>query len=933
MRKGSIAIDPCLTTAEVIQLLHSLIGEFLSAIKKHDRIHVTFLSQSNIMDGFTCPVRLLLNLPASDLGRHADALSLLTSICRLLIQLGDRQSLDCAITLSYRLHHIERQHNWLYPTSDLYRGISQIGIGDTITGTRSVWKALQKMLGDEVFLLERCLGYWALVSAAIRQKDLRLAARFTTVWLLTAEENGLGPEAFRARLVLLLIRLLIGNEDQCPKELESLSSEVPVEWQDVVGFLQEWAKMLRREGDILPLSFSIQEPLPLLLGLDWLGTGAANRGASSEGFSNLCALRRRFCNLLAVSNDVSAEALLDYAARLVEWELLKPLRQVEVVLKEKSPVDFYKFMMNRILGKWAFEQISYETSVNADVAKVENAIVLRMDVRGSSALGERVDPESIFGIISPICKIMNEAVEGAGGMVLEFTGDGFNAVFNTFPGQNSRIITILWHTIRALNRITMRNLLNSPGLAACDYQVSGPLEINVGIGINQGPLAVGYFGGLSRCCLTIQGETINAAAHIESLTKQLPGTVLISKSCFDNQEPDVWTEPMEVNFSVRDMRQHRIKNISKPVHLFSVSPLLSHWIDFVPMGFVAHPEEGVVYIDTGNSGEPGIIDHHYVGNEAKSACALLVQKPELLLGHIQGITPSQIEFRLHTIPDLDCAATLYAARELMEGSPREGLLKKLADYVCLIDQGMLPFPESLADSLYGVFLAHRHLVEKRHGRQVTDRMLLEAGIRVVDAAFYLMEKNEYGAEFAQIFQFEPRWFAQERSFLKGDRTRYQEDLKARSRTYQASTGGCAEPVTGLWADHPQSILFKFWARNDPGAPGGKGYPFLAVDWSKPSSEGKTTNRFVISVDPGSQRHLQGLGEILEACESKKREELGQQRPIHPIRYPSDNSDPWYFGQGHEFTIIDSPHEGTVLTPEEVQRIHAEWCPPGWTKEN
>jgi class 3 adenylate cyclase len=606
---------------------------------------------------------------------------------------------------------------------------------------------------------------------------------------------------------------------------------------------------------------------------------------------------------------------------------MKPLRQVEELLKKKSPVDFYRFVMTRILGKYAFEQISYETPVDADVAPVEGAIILRMDVRGSSALGERLEPESVFGVISPICKIMNEEVESAGGVVLEFTGDGFNAVFNTFQGQHSDITTILDHTIRSLKRIRMLNLLNSTGLAICDCCITEPLAVSVGVGINKGPGAIGYLGGLSRCCLALLGNTMNAAAHIESLTKQLPGTVLIAKACFDDQEPDVWTEPLRVSFSLRDMKQHRLKNITKPVHLFSVSPLLRHWIDFVPMGFVASPEDGVVYIDTGNSGEPGIIDHHFTGHGAKSACELLVRMPELLLGHIHGIPPSQIEFRPHVIPDLDCAATLYAAHELMDGRPRENLLEKLADYVSLIDQGIIPQPENLADSLYGVFQAHQRLVEKKHGRDLTDAMLLEAGLRVIDAAFYLMEKNEYGTEFANIFQFERSWFAEERRFIVEDRALYNEDLKLRSRIYRAHIAGRPEPVAGLWLDRPQSLLFKFWARNDPRAPGGRGYLFLAVDWSKPPEAGKAPeNRFVISVDPESQTHLQGLGETLEAFESKKREEIGQQRPIHPIRYPSNNSDPWYFGQGHGYTIIDSPHGGTVLTPEEVRRIHGEWRP-------
>jgi hypothetical protein len=128
-------------------------------------------------------------------------------------------------------------------------------------------------------------------------------------------------------------------------------------------------------------------------------------------------------------------------------------------------------------------------------------------------------------------------------------------------------------------------------------------------------------------------------------------------------------------------------------------------------------------------------------------------------------------------------------------------------------------------------------------------------------------------------------------------------------------------VEGLWLDHPQSLIFKLWARTDPNAPEGRGYPFLTVDWSRPGK-----NRFVISVSPESGTDLRGLGELLEAAEEEKRNALGLERPTEPRRYPTSNSDPWYFGWGHSYTVIDSPRGGTVLAGEEVRAIHEGWLP-------
>ncbi|MEZ4526428.1 MAG: hypothetical protein R2941_10965 [Desulfobacterales bacterium] len=250
-----------------------------------------------------------------------------------------------------------------------------------------------------------------------------------------------------------------------------------------------------------------------------------------------------------------------------------------------------------------------------------------------------------------------------------------------------------------------------------------------------------------------------------------------------------------------------------------------------------------------------------------------------------------------------------------------GILRKLGTYVSLVDQAKIPLPDRMSDSLYGVFKAHEILVKQNSGGKLTDYELLKAQIRVIDAAVYLMDQNRLGGEFACIFQFEPEWFAAEKQLIEEDMKQYQDDLK-HGHTYQAFVNrGQAEPVSGLWLDHPRSIFFRIWAWNDPKSPGGKGYQFLALDMSIPDK-----NRFVIGVDPESGTDLQGLGQEMERHESEKRKRLGKERPVHPVRKPADNSDPWYFGQGHGYAVIDSPGEGTVLTAEEVEQIHRNWKP-------
>ena len=363
MQSKLFRTTPVWTAADVWQQLNSLTDEIAAAIGER-RPAAQTASTWGGMDNFACPVRLLLDLPAADLKCCGDALPLLRSLCRLLIQLGEQPALDCATQLSFRLHEIERGQNQSFRVSDLYRGICQIGQGQIRMGARKVLKVVQNMPEDEIFHPERCLSYWALISAAIHHRDLRLAARFAEQWRQTAAKGVLRPEAFRGRLVLQLISLLLGDANETPAAMKKPEAEYPDAWQGVVVFLQEWTQAAIRGEDKSAPPFPGSEPLPLLLGLDWNGAQPASRRSSFFDFTELCALRRRFSHPLALRDDLTAEQVLDYAGRLVAWELLKPLRQVEQFLKKKNPVAFYKFMMARILGKYAFEQITYETPVD-----------------------------------------------------------------------------------------------------------------------------------------------------------------------------------------------------------------------------------------------------------------------------------------------------------------------------------------------------------------------------------------------------------------------------------------------------------------------------------------------------------------------------------------------------------------------------------------
>ena len=159
-------------------------------------------------------------------------------------------------------------------------------------------------------------------------------------------------------------------------------------------------------------------------------------------------------------------------------------------------------------------------AVAADPARwgVERRItVLFADLRGFTALAERLYPYDSVFLLNRYCELMGRAVERHGGTVDKFLGDGVMALFGLGPGRDAGAADALNAALAMLD-----------ALDALNAEFHGTLRepLRMGIGLHAGPVVLGRVGGAS---VTALGDSVNIASRLESLNKEF-GSVLVA-SC------------------------------------------------------------------------------------------------------------------------------------------------------------------------------------------------------------------------------------------------------------------------------------------------------------------------------------------------------------------------------------------------------------------
>jgi class 3 adenylate cyclase/tetratricopeptide (TPR) repeat protein len=154
--------------------------------------------------------------------------------------------------------------------------------------------------------------------------------------------------------------------------------------------------------------------------------------------------------------------------------------------------------------------------------------VVFADVTGSTALGERLDPESLRRVMARYFDLAQECLERHGGTVEKFIGDAVMAVFGVPTVHEDDALRAL----RAADDLR-RSLGSLNEKLERDYGVS----LQVRTGVNTGEVVTGTKERLAT------GDAVNVAARLEQAAR--PGEILIGEQTAGLASGAIEVEPVE----------------------------------------------------------------------------------------------------------------------------------------------------------------------------------------------------------------------------------------------------------------------------------------------------------------------------------------------------------------------------------------------------
>ncbi|MBR0872912.1 adenylate/guanylate cyclase domain-containing protein [Bradyrhizobium tropiciagri] len=177
------------------------------------------------------------------------------------------------------------------------------------------------------------------------------------------------------------------------------------------------------------------------------------------------------------------------------------------------------------------------------------AAIMICDLRDFTRISDNWPRDDVIDLLNDYFDAMSEPIVRHGGEILKFIGDGLLAIFPlSDPKACANLLKAVSEAREAMAALSEKN------------SMMGRAPMNYGIGVHVGDVMYGNIGSRSRLDFTVIGPAVNMASRLETLTKQLKRTVLLSRAFADFVDGE---------FKLEHVGEHPVRGFSEPIELFA----------------------------------------------------------------------------------------------------------------------------------------------------------------------------------------------------------------------------------------------------------------------------------------------------------------------------------------------------------------------------
>jgi adenylate cyclase len=156
-----------------------------------------------------------------------------------------------------------------------------------------------------------------------------------------------------------------------------------------------------------------------------------------------------------------------------------------------------------------------------------NLTILFSDIRSFTLISEMLEPEQITSILNEYLTPMTEIVYRYGGTLDKYIGDAVMAIYGAPVELDDNAGAACNSSLDMMEELSnLKQMWKESGLPDFVY------NMNIGIGLNSGPVSVGNMGSESKFDYTVIGDNVNLSSRLEGSTKFYGTSILVSENTY-----------------------------------------------------------------------------------------------------------------------------------------------------------------------------------------------------------------------------------------------------------------------------------------------------------------------------------------------------------------------------------------------------------------